>query len=193
MSNGINFLTEVHPRKRRDIGASIVYRIPMFREFCMYFGCIDASRSTVDRTLAAGYSMQLYPGGEREQLLTDHNRPIVYIRKRMGFLKMAIKHQIPVVPCFAFGEDQLMHTSKFMLPFRQMIQRVFKIAIVIAFGRKGIIPLKKKLTLVLGKSISPPADESGLAEFHERYISSIQDIWVRHSQQCGYTKSLTVV
>ena len=52
---------------RRDLGASVLFRIPLLRDWALRGGAVDAGRTTAARTLKAGYSCGILVGGEQEQ------------------------------------------------------------------------------------------------------------------------------
>jgi hypothetical protein len=47
---------------------------------------VDASKATARATLATGTSVLVYPGGEKEQILTERGKHILYLERRKGFL-----------------------------------------------------------------------------------------------------------
>jgi hypothetical protein len=42
MTNGCNFLTEHYSHPRRDLGATILFFIPLIKEILLWLGCVDA-------------------------------------------------------------------------------------------------------------------------------------------------------
>ena len=62
--------------------------------------CIEASKSVAVRalkrlnprhTLEDRVALFVYPGGEKEQLLTVQGKEIVYLKERKGFVKLALE------------------------------------------------------------------------------------------------------
>ena len=170
---------------------SILFRIPLLRDILLSLGCLDASSSTCHRILRAGFSMQLYPGGEREQLQTPSSplplawplssllpstaaassspslsvpfTSIIVASSRRGFICLALQYSLPILPCFCFGEDQLFNTSKFLLPLRLRLAAALRIALPFAAGRYGTVwPHSRELVLVVGRPLLVPG--SGVGE-----------------------------
>ena len=44
------------------------------------------------------------PGGVQEVLHMRHDAEVLYLRKRLGFVRLALQHGAPLVPAFAFGQ-----------------------------------------------------------------------------------------
>lgn len=72
-------------------------------------GGVDASRSTADKVFKAGNSIVVYPGGVPEIFMVDPNSTVneLVLHKRLGFVKLAIRHGAELVPSFVFGEKYL--------------------------------------------------------------------------------------
>ena len=49
----------------------------------------------------------LYPGGEKEQIITVKGRHRLYLLKRKGFCKIALESGASLVPIYVFGETEL--------------------------------------------------------------------------------------
>jgi 2-acylglycerol O-acyltransferase 2 len=70
---------------------------------------VDASRATADKVLNDGTSIVVYPGGVPEIFKTDPNSKVneLVLKKRLGFVKLAMRHGAELVPSFVFGEKWL--------------------------------------------------------------------------------------
>ena len=87
----------------RDLVASITLAVPGYRELLMWLGCVDAGKATAKRVLRKGYHMYVLPGGEAEQLMTQYKKHRVYVKRRKGFVKLAVENGASLVPVYAFG------------------------------------------------------------------------------------------
>jgi hypothetical protein len=99
----------------RTLGASVLFKLPIVREVCLWTRLIDASKQVASKCLASGKSLFIIIGGEAEQMLTQQGREICFVKKRKGFIKLALKNQAHVVPVYVFGANDVYSTSDFLL------------------------------------------------------------------------------
>jgi len=177
----------------RFIAASVVFRVPVLREIALWTHCIDASKDTVERNIQSGHSIMMTPGGEVEQLLTQYGKEKVYIKNRQGFVRLAVKYGLPIVPCYVFGCSDLFYTSSFMLSFRMWLTKKFRIAIPLAWGRYGCVPGKGSLKMVFGNPIAVEAMtyddrkyDTYVNEIHSKYVSELQRVFCAYKTKFGY-------
>ena len=85
--------------------ASFCFYIPGLREVLLAFGVVDASRPVLAAQLKAGGSVALWPGGASEAAFSGPARAALVLRKRRGFLELALEHGAALVPCYTFGDN----------------------------------------------------------------------------------------
>lgn len=187
-------------KSRRELAATILFRIPGLRELALALGCCDAGRAVVDNVLAKGLSIGLMVGGEQEQLLSQRGEHTVYVTKRKGIMKMALRHGVPLVPCYAFGETDLYHQSRIGLPFRQWMASTLGIAITLAYGRfllLPFLPIPTKVVQVIGTPISvdkvaePSAQD--IERLHAKYMAGLKAVFDEHKGRLGYADAELVL
>lgn len=203
MTDAVGFLSRVTRRSRGDICASILFAVPLIREIILLLGCVDASLPTCHRVLSSGYSLQLFVGGEREQLLTDDTQPIAYVTKRRGFIRLALQYQIPIVPIYTFGEDRLYSVWHPFFKAREWITKRFRIAIPVFWGY-GIWPYNHPIHAVIGAPIEPikgasdndvigasrVVNEDDVTTMLETYKTQLVDLFDRHKGKMpGYEQT----
>jgi 1-acyl-sn-glycerol-3-phosphate acyltransferase len=69
-------------------------------------GTIPADREGAYRALKDGYSVMVYPGGEREALRPSRDRKKVDFYGRKGFIKLALRAGVPIVPIVSIGAHE---------------------------------------------------------------------------------------
>ncbi|KAJ8575486.1 hypothetical protein ON010_g3728 [Phytophthora cinnamomi] len=86
-----------------------MFYVPLGREMCLWMGGVDASRSTGEELLKKGYIIVIYPGGVPEIFKTDPNskETQLVLKKRLGFIKLAMRERAGLIPTFVFGEKWL--------------------------------------------------------------------------------------
>eukprot|EP00919_Chromeraceae_sp_WS-2016_P059013 GHVR01140233.1.p1 GENE.GHVR01140233.1~~GHVR01140233.1.p1 ORF type:complete len:363 (-),score=99.39 GHVR01140233.1:305-1393(-) len=118
----------------RCLAASILFRIPIVREVALWTHCVDADKSTADYVMRRGHSVVVQPGGEMEQLHTVKGIERVYIKKRMGFIRLALRHKANIIPLYVFGACHTHKTSLSLLSVRLYFVRVVRMCVCLSWG-----------------------------------------------------------
>ena len=71
MTDCCGMLTKHYKGERRDLCATILFYIPIFKDILLWLGNVDANSKTAQYNLSKGRSLYIYIGGEKEQLLTE--------------------------------------------------------------------------------------------------------------------------
>ena len=174
------------------LAASVLFRLPFVREIALWTGCVDARRSVATNILKRGDSMFVLPGGEAEQIRTKFGREIVYIQNRKGFVKLALRHGVEIVPAYAFGVSDYYNTSSFLFGPRLWLTKNLQICIPLASGFFGspLCPRPVKTTIVFGKplkfaQIDEPTTEQ-LDKAHGAYIDALTKLFDSNKKRLGY-------
>lgn len=177
----------------RTLTASVLFRFPLVRELALWTSCIDASRSVAEQALDRGRTILVRPGGEAEQLRTTRGKEIVYLRKRKGFLRLAMRKGVPVIPTYVFGASDYHHTSNALFAPREWIQKRSGVCFPFAIGYWGsLCPLPVKTVCVLGKPLTfemkregtPTSDEVDKA--HAKFCLALRELFDEHKKCVGY-------
>jgi 1-acyl-sn-glycerol-3-phosphate acyltransferase len=189
----------------RPVAATATNLFPVVNTFLKWLRAVDAGRSSVNQALAEGHRIGLAPGGISEMFEgfpkpgTHPDEEYVIARHR-GFLKLAVKHGIPVIPVYCFGASKLL--KRLQLPdFVERISRILRISIVLVFGAFGLpIPYRQRLLYTVGEPIYPQYIKEGSAapsetslEFEQQvndmqyeFCSSIANLFERHKESYGW-------
>jgi 1-acyl-sn-glycerol-3-phosphate acyltransferase len=140
------------------------------------YGTIPASPANMKRALLRDAALLVYPGGDHETYRPSWESSEVGFGGRTGFIKLALEHDVPVVPVVAIGGQE---TALFLgrgrrlasaLQLNRLLRlKVLPLAIGPPFGvtvldLPGRIPLPSKITirvlppLDLHKSLGPTPD-----------------------------------
>lgn len=191
----------------RPVVATATSLFPFVRTFLAWIGAVDASRAAVDKALSGGARIGLAPGGIAEMFegypkpMTHPDDEYAILKERKGFIRMAIKHGVPVIPVYCFGATKML--NRLQLPsIVENISKLLRISFCIFFGRWGLpIPFRTKLLYVMGKTLFPPVasqDDSvfrqQVEEMHVRFCQELRRIFERHKGGYGWEdKTLRLV
>ncbi|KAG1703343.1 hypothetical protein DVH05_008251 [Phytophthora capsici] len=179
---------------RRHLAASVCFRVPFYREYVLWSGCVDARRNVAEKMLRNGKSLVILVGGIAEQMLSQRGDHTIYVKKRKGHIRLALKYGVPIVPGYAFGETDLFTHSSVLLSFRQMIAKKFSVALLVGHGySKWMFWLPHSgvsINQVFGKPIPvekkefPSAEE--IEQLHDQYERELVRIFDKYKKQYGY-------
>ena len=100
----------------RFAAATPHFYMPGAREAAIFGGANDASKSVLEKILSKTKdSLYIWTGGTKELLLTNPNSNKTYlvINDRKGFIKIAIRNGVDIIPCMQFGEKYFYHRYKY--------------------------------------------------------------------------------
>ncbi|CAO3680882.1 unnamed protein product [Rhizopus stolonifer] len=83
------------------------FRIPFYRDLIMALGLASVSRRSCKHLISSGKSIVIVIGGAAESLNARPKENDLVLKKRLGFIRIGIQHQAPLVPVFSFGENDL--------------------------------------------------------------------------------------
>lgn len=109
-------------RSLRSLAAPFLFWVPIAREYVMALGGISNCKSAYNMALEQGHSVSLNPGGYEEIPFTNAKLEVLdgddvwehlTIVKRTGWIAIAARHHVPIVPVFAKGESQCYNVYTF--------------------------------------------------------------------------------
>src|SRR4051795_575803 len=134
--------------------------------FLRKFGTVAASPSNAEQALSEGAALLVYPGGDYEVHRPIWERHKIDFNRRKGFIRLALEHDVPIVPVVAIGGQE---TSIFLsrgetLARAMMLDKLFRlkvlpISLAIPWGLNvgdflGHVPLPAKIVV----EVLPPID-----------------------------------
>ncbi|XP_024403325.1 diacylglycerol O-acyltransferase 2 [Physcomitrium patens] len=155
---------------------------PFARNWFYMIGIMPASKENIVDKLRNKDHVTIAVGGVREVCLgTQVDADVLYIKRRRGFLQIAMDEGAGVVPVYAFNENQLFkHDPRFLLDFWQWVNNYVKIGVPFMRGYFNLpMPYSKELLLVFGEPLFSKEDES-IEDFHARYVESLTQLFERY-------------
>lgn len=137
-------------------------------------------------------------GGAQEAL---NSRPGVYqlvLRKRKGFIKVAMQAGASLVPVFSFNEVEVFdqpsnQPGTFIRKFQDTVKKLTGISPCIFIGRGffqysfGLIPRRQRITTVVGAPIDAgntdnPTNQQ-IDDLHEKFINALTQLFEDHKHK----------
>ncbi|CAF2727303.1 unnamed protein product [Rotaria sp. Silwood2] len=179
---GINFLTEathfstVFPGIRPHLmGLHSNFSYPVLRELF----------------LGLGNAVVIVTGGMKELYLTEYQRMIFYLKKRKGFIRLALENGASLVPVITFGENEHYRQYKNWisnrwiwgrsivgyLPLRHPVTTVGKIKLSFQLDSME----KNDFILLVGKPIHVnqiiDPSQIDIDQLHDQYLQAIEQLY----------------
>ena len=176
------------------------FRIPGYRDYILRMGLASVSRESCENILSKGgpngegmgRGITIVVGGARESLDAKPGTLRLVLKRRKGFVKLAIRTGADLVPVLAFGENNLydqLDTLKHPFIHRlQMLVKKFMGFTVPLFHARGVfnydvgmMPYRTPINIVVGRPIqilqSKTPDASYVDQIHQQYIDELVRIW----------------
>lgn len=196
------------------LGASALFRIPFFAEWCLMNGCGCVDKKACLSLLRQGYSITIAPGGAQEALECAPGK-LRILRERKGFCKLALETGAAIVPVLAFGENDLYNVKQFDADScGRMVQERFKQCFgftpPLFLGRwfAPLLPRRITLSTVVGSPIRPqksgtprspeqnadkqPIKESApptteeIDDLHLDYVRALDELFDKYKAEYGF-------
>lgn len=85
------------------LGFDFAFSLPYLGNLARRIGAVPASQANGGALLDAGYPVIVYPGGDEDDYRPWSERHRVDLHGRTGFIRLALRHRVPVVPLVAHG------------------------------------------------------------------------------------------
>jgi len=85
----------------------MLFSIPGVSELARRVGAVPASRANASRVLDAGLPLIVYPGGDASAMRPWTQRNRVDLEGRTGFVRLALRHGVPVIPFVGHGSHDV--------------------------------------------------------------------------------------
>jgi 1-acyl-sn-glycerol-3-phosphate acyltransferase len=156
-------------RRFHQLAHDLVFQIPGVRGSLSRYGTVPASPENMGRALERDAALLVYPGGDHETYRPTWESAEIDFAGRTGFVRLAIEHNVPIVPVVAIGGQE---TALFLGQGREIARRlrldrllrvkVFPAQVAPPFGLTimdlpGRLPLPAKIVV----RVLPPIDLTG--------------------------------
>lgn len=176
------------------------FRVPLYREYILALGLASVSRESCENILSRGgannegmgRAITIVIGGARESLDARPQMLRLVLKRRRGFVKLAIRTGADLVPVLAFGENELYEqvqsdSHPVIHKMQMLVKKALGFTVPLFHARGvfnydiGIIPYRRPLNIVVGRPIkvvqSPKPDNAYVDDIHALYVQELERIW----------------
>ena len=177
--------------KVRFCFSPVLFTSPLFRLWSRLTGHPgSASKASMIGYMKKKKTLALPPGGFEEATLTCRNKDRVYIKKRTGFVKLALKHGYTLCPVYCFGENQTYNNIQGLWNYRLWLNKLGLPAIFVFGSWLGpLLPKRddRGIRIVVGEPIvlptlSDPSRED-VQHWHNKYIAGLIQTFEDHKEE----------
>ncbi|KAK3771100.1 hypothetical protein RRG08_034118 [Elysia crispata] len=183
------------------------FSYPLFREYFMLSGSIQASGASIDWVLTkegTGNAVALIVGGAKEALDARPGNHRLKLKDRRGFCKRALLHGASLVPVYAFGENDLYSQAanpegSKVRKFQNFLTCILGFSPPMFYGRGffnytfGLLPYQKPVYTVVGSALDVVKAEDPSQEqidfLHNKYCQALIDLFETHKLKYGLRES----
>ncbi|KAF2717179.1 DAGAT-domain-containing protein [Polychaeton citri CBS 116435] len=176
------------------------FRVPIYRDYALRMGLASVSRESCENLLSKGgpngegmgRAITIVIGGARESLDAKPGTLRLVLRKRKGFVKLAIRNGADLVPVLSFGENDLyeqLDTEQhpWVHGFQMGVKKIMGFTVPLFHARGvfnydvGLMPYRRPINVVVGKPIRvvtvAKPDPAYVDQIHEQYCDELVRIW----------------
>ena len=153
----VNTHPEIRPIK--TAAASVLMKIPILKHVMGIYSLTSASGSNVKKILRSkkgiDSSLVLYCGGIAELFKTSSKEERLYIKSRKGFIKIALRENVEIIPVYLFGNTSVL--TVLQNKFLESISRKLQMSLTYFWGKWYLpFPRDEKLLYVRWKPLGIP-------------------------------------
>jgi len=168
------------------------FKIPLYREWILSLGFITSDSKSIVTNLKKDHSVMIVIGGAAEALNAHPGSETeLVLKKRKGFVRLALQTGSHLVPVFAFGENELYDQvpnprGSRLRTIQEKFKNKFGFSLPLFFGRGiflydyGMLPQRRKLLTVVGSPIAVPQiaepSEEEIDKYHAAYIEALEKV-----------------
>jgi len=181
----LGVLKERGGRQSRPVVHATARELPVLRWLVEGVGFVTEDGEELAQAVARGDSVLVTPGGTREGCRSSLQRYRVDWGERVGYLRLALKYKLPVVPAASSGVDDTYLGLNDGYSWGKRLKVPGRLPLWLGVGPLGLWPLSppfpSRITLHLGEPIEleahgpvNPADKDQLLALHRRVTGAVQ-------------------
>jgi 2-acylglycerol O-acyltransferase 2 len=173
--------------KRVVIAATSCFLVPGYRDLLVTSGVLDCSRFNAEQCLQKGWTVIVIPGGAREALYSNPDVDWLDLKRKLGFVRLAMRYGVDLVPCYSFNEvDYLTQVPFYSVPaffqsLRRLFQRTFGLSLPFLYHIDLPPSSENGIVTVIGAPISVPhitdPTDDEVRQVLTKYIAELQKLY----------------
>ncbi len=173
-------------RKLHGTAHDALMAMPGFGSYFRKMGVLPAAADSITAALAAGHDVALWPGGEIDSLRPWVKRDEAILAGRTGFIKLAIRSCVPIVPIATVGGPDSMPVLATGRRLAQTLQldklarlKMFPIALQAPWGVSPALLPELPLPTKIRTAFQPPIEldcDPGKAEDDEYVKEKYEEV-----------------
>jgi len=166
--------------------ASVLLNVPLLKNLMGIFNLVDASASNMKRILKEGGNIKIYIGGIAELFKCCRTEERLYLKKRKGFIKLALRAGVDIIPIYCFGNTSVL--SVLTHGPLAALSRKLQASLTLFWGKWYLpIPRDEKLLYVVGKPLGLPhivePTQEDIDKWHKVYCDQVRDIFEMYKEK----------
>jgi len=145
----------------------------------------SASRASVNALMRSKRNFAIIPGGFHEAVITKRATDRVFLSKRKGFVKFALRHGYSLTPVYVFGETDSYTNLQGGWGVRFLLSAL-QLPAVAFWGLwfSPLTPRRARLVAVVGDPIQLPRVENPskqqVDDWHRQYVDALQRLYNKY-------------
>ncbi|ETM42826.1 hypothetical protein L914_11590, partial [Phytophthora nicotianae] len=155
----------------RWLSAENLFWFPLIRDILNWMEYSSCAKANMLKFMRRDQNVSIIPGGFEEATLYQRGKHRLYLKKRFGFIKIALQHGYNVHPVYTFGEEYTYHAFSYLQSLRLQLNRL-RIPGTIFFGEASCFYMPRNdidLITVVGKPLRFPRIEHPTKEDVQKY------------------------
>ncbi len=160
---------------------------PVMRWMSDGLGFVTGDGPAIVEAVERGEHVGVVPGGTREGCRSFLHRYEVDWGPRTGYLRLALKYDMPIIPCGASGVDDAYFGLNDGYAWGKRLRIPAKLPFWIGLGPTGVWPLSPPFPIKIRQRIGPPIDlqadgpvdprdRDALEHLHRKVTGAVQDL-----------------
>ena len=172
----------------------IIFKLPWVGFFLKQMGYIPALQKDILETLTKKEeNVGLILDGIEGMFHQSHKEEILYLQKRKGIVKIALKAGVPLVPVYGFGHTALWTVIVDPFSLLEKLSIQVQASLTPFFGRFGWFlgpPRRIPVSVCLGEPVRcpqvPEPTQEQVDEYHRQFLDSYRQLFETHKNAYGW-------